>query len=198
MNTCLICSVAALNTLQLQPQTMDRSTPLLHFPALLFPLFPHPLQAPNHLYTSADRHAEQPKHSQVVAGSHIAALARTLGITTAVAHHVHVSRNTPQGAAHSSWDGVSQAGDQKGGEDRWLVLDVVCMRALGAVEQVGFLIDLSLLLTRVGVGVGDAGRLAVFASVEAVDNVEDEGGGRCEQDVAIVVRQSESERHLCD
>lgn len=101
-----------------------------------------------------------------------------------IAGHVQISAHAPAGAQNRRAQRILEARQQQGRQEGRLVLNVVGVRALRAVELVGG--EIRARRGRVRGGVGDAGRLAVFACVEAVDDVQDEGRGCGEQDVAEV------------
>lgn len=103
-----------------------------------------------------------------------------------VTRHVQVSSDHPDSTESSSHTGVGEAGDEKSSEEGGVVLGVVGVRALRAVEAVCIIVVLGHLVGGVSGGVGNASCLAELASVEAVDGVEDEGGGCGEDNVSVL------------
>lgn len=107
----------------------------------------------------------------------------SLAITTVlvgVADSIRNSGQAPASAHDAAGDGVAEAGNEKGGDDRGLVLEVVSVGALGAVPQV----ECVLLLGRVGGhhgavsigrGIADTCGLAKETAAEAVPDTQEEG-----------------------
>lgn len=137
----------------------------------------------DHCHTTVSRQTHQAQLKEPEPDSTVTSLSTLASLAVAV--HVQVSRHGPSSAHNSRSDWELQASEDQSTQHRGLVLDEIGVRALGAVEPVGFLVGPR--LWRIRSWVLNLGSFAIFAYVRYVYEVHDEGRGRCEEDIAARV-----------
>lgn len=105
-------------------------------------------------------------------------------LLTQIPHRIHHPGHTPRHAHPRAQHRILESADQQAGEKGRVVFHVVGVRALRAVEEVFVARGLRVRFRGVGGWVGELGRFAVKAGVEAVPLAQEGGGCGGEEDVA--------------
>ena len=135
------------------------SSDLSAAPSTYYPQRSRPLLLQNHLDSIPRRQTIQARLEKHVRNALIAALPALRPIT--IPHHVKVSTHRPPCPHHGRCDRKFQACQKERAKHGWLVLNEVCVRTLGAVEEIGFFVGACLLICQLvwcgGVLGGDGG-----------------------------------------